>query len=133
MRCLPKSTVLSLAFMAGVAMAAHAQSVANLPPAGASATPAQPPAYAAPQARGTNPGGGTGIPTAEHFQKPADWDSNRAYHPYTTSGTGPSPGAGVTANNEPTLPTGANLAAPYSSRSSGSGPSAGAGVAAPSR
>ncbi len=119
------TTVLSLVFLAGAAASAHAQSVANLPPAG---TPTlQPRASSAPQVAAPNPGSNVGIPGAEAYQKPADWDSNRTYHLYSTSGAAPNPGSNVSANNTEAspLPPTAAVNAPYSSRSAGTGPSPG--------
>ncbi len=126
MRCSQKTTFLSLVFLAGTAVAAHAQSVANLPPAGGAPTSVQPPASSAPQIAAPNPGNNVGIPGSQAYQKPADWDTNRAYHPYSTSGAGPNPGSNVSANNE-AIRLAPNTAAtdPYSNRSAGTGPSPG--------
>lgn len=124
MRCLSKSSLLSVALLAGAALAAHAQSVANLPPAGAQPnTAVQTPASAAPQIASPNPGSNVGIPSAARYQKPADWDSNRAYHPYSTSGAGPNPGSNVSANNEHyTPPQGGDVVGPYSKQGDGPNP-----------
>jgi hypothetical protein len=130
MRCVPKSPLLSLAFLTGVAVAAHAQSVANLPPAG-TAPAAQPPAYSAPTATGPNPGNNVSIPSAPTFQKPADWDGNRNAHPYSTSGVGPNPGVNVIANNEPSKPQGGQTPAEHPYSQSGTGPQPGLNVAIP--
>jgi hypothetical protein len=113
-----KSTLLSLGMVAGLAFAAQAQTsgIASLPPN----PTAGPPAVASPVAPsaalpGPNPGGaanaGTGstqagmppspnyvgpapgsAPSAgsHRFEKSADWDSNTALHPYTSS-QGPRP------------------------------------------
>ncbi len=126
---LTKSTLLGLGLLAGGAAAAHAQSVAKLPPAG-STPPAviQAPVYSAPQVASPNPGSNVSIPTTEHFQKPADWDTNPAYHPYSTSGMGPNPGSGVTANNEPHQPSpGSDSPARHPYSQGGTGPQPGAG------
>ncbi len=128
MRHLP-TIALSLAVFTGAASAASAQGVANLPPAATQSAPVAPPVYSAPQATLPNPGSGTSIPSTPTFRKPADWNSNPAYHPYT-SGTGPNPGSNVTANSEANpLPPGANVNAPYSGK--GEGPAAGANVTVP--
>lgn len=132
MRCLPKSSLLSLTLLAGAAVAAHAQSVANLPPAG-TPTVVQPPAISAPPVAGPNPGSNVSIPAGQAYQKPADWNSNPAYHPYSTSGAGPNPGSNVSANNEPYTPSAAGdspASHPYSQ--GGTGPSPGANVNIPS-
>ncbi|HEX3860421.1 MAG TPA: hypothetical protein VHY35_01860 [Stellaceae bacterium] len=109
---LAKSAILSVALVAGAAVAAHAQSnVASLPPATAATTPtpgygaypgpnpggswsgagAAAQAAVAPSAPyvGPSPGGSNGS-TPPHFDKSADWDSNTALHPYTSS-MGPRP------------------------------------------
>jgi hypothetical protein len=132
MRCLTKTSLLSLALFSGGAIAAHAQSVANLPPAGAAAgTPS--PVYSAPPVAGPNPGSNVGIASAPAYQKPADWESNRAYHPYSTSGAGPNPGSNVSANNEPyTPPPGGDSAAGHPYSQGGSGPAPGANINIPS-
>jgi hypothetical protein len=125
MRYSPKTTVLSLAFLAGAAVAAHAQSVANLPPAGAPAG-VQPPASSAPLIAEPNPGNNVGIPGGPAYQKPADWESNSAYHPYSTSGAGPNPGTNVSANNEPYAPPpGGDAPATHPYSPGGSGPNPG--------
>jgi hypothetical protein len=113
-----------VALLAGAAIAAHAQSVANLPPAGAQPNAAVPaPAYAAPQVNSPNPGSNVNIPSTARYQKPADWNTNRAYHPYSTSGAGPNPGSNVSANNEPRpLPPSAEVTAPYSQKGDGPNP-----------
>jgi len=130
----PKTIALFLAVLTGAASAASAQGIANLPPAGTQPAAVAPPAYSAPQAALPNPGGGTGIPSIEAFQKPADWNSNRAYHPYTTTGTGPNPGNNVTANSETNPPpAGAEVIAPYSAKGQGPNPGANVTVPAPAR
>jgi hypothetical protein len=134
MRRLPNTIALSLAVLTGAASAALAQGMASLPPAGAQPAAVAPPAFAAPQAAHPNPGGGTSIPSTEAFRKPADWNSNRAYHPYTTSGTGPNPGTNVTANNEPNpVPPAAKMISPYSTTGHGPNPGANVTVPAPAR
>jgi hypothetical protein len=132
MRCLRNTTLLSVTFLAGVAIAAHAQGVANLPPAGTS-TGVQPPAYSSPPIAGPNPGSNVGIPSTPAYQKPADWESNRAYHPYSTSGAGPNPGSNVSANNEPyTPPSGGDSTAAHPYSQGGTGPAPGANINIPS-
>ena len=92
MAFLGKLAPLSLAMLAGIAFAAQAQtgSLASLPPnPAAEPRAAASPVAPAPTYVGPAPGAGTGaIPP--RFQKPADWDSNMAMHPYT-SGLGPKP------------------------------------------
>jgi hypothetical protein len=113
-----KSTLLSLGMVAGIAFAAQAQTsgLASLPPNPTAAPPAAaspvPPSVAIP---GPNPGAawagsanatqvtvapspayvgpapGAGYyGTPPRFEKSADWDSNTAMHPYTSS-VGPRP------------------------------------------
>jgi hypothetical protein len=131
MRYSPKATVFSLVFLAGAVATAQAQSVANLPPAGAQPAAVVPPAYSGPAVAGPNPGSNISIPGGQTYQKPADWDSNRAYHPYSSSGAGPNPGSNVTANTEPApLAPDAAVNAPYSQ--GGTGPSPGANINIPS-
>jgi hypothetical protein len=131
MRCLLKSSLLSLTLVAGAVVAAQAQSVANLPPAGAP-TSVQPPAYSAPPVAGPNPGSNVSIPSAQTYQKPADWDTNPAYHPYSTSGAGPNPGSNVSANNEPYAPpSGGDSPATHPYSQGGTGPSPGSNITIP--
>ena len=116
MTTLTKSLVLSLGLLTGVAAAAHAQSgsVAALPPGAAAAPPAatapvgpsaaypgpnpgagyyggtvaqQQPVTESPKYVGPNPG--LGFYGTGTNPKPADYDTNAAMHPYTTSGMGP--------------------------------------------
>jgi hypothetical protein len=107
-----KSAVLTLALLAGTAVAAHAQSnIAALPPGGpVAATPPAYGAYPGPQPGapwagvgqqtqavvpsgayigGPNPGAGTGAMPPK-FQKSADWDQNPMNHPYAPQ-IGPRP------------------------------------------
>jgi hypothetical protein len=122
MRCRLKTTALSVMLLTAVAASASAQGVANLPPSGA--LPATAPAAAvSTPAVGPNPGSNVNIPGMPAFQKPADYDSNRAYHPYSTGGTGPNPGSNVSASNAPFTPpadTPANR--PYSAGGLGPNP-----------
>jgi len=100
-----KTTVLSLTVLAGIAATAHAQGVANLPPAGAQPATVPPAAVSAPTIGGPNPGSNVSISPSPAYQKPADYDSNRSYHPYSSSGGGPNPGSNVPANSEPYTPS----------------------------
>jgi hypothetical protein len=132
MRYSPKTAVLSLVFLTGVAVAAHAQSVANLPPAGGAPTSIQPPASSSPLIAGPNPGTNVSISSGPAYQKPADWNSNPAYHPYSTSGVGPNPGTNVSANNEPySPPAGGDSPATHPYSQGGTGPTPGANVTIP--
>ena len=91
---LVKSTVVSVGLLAGLAATANAQSVSALPPGGGVPEPAQTarsPAFGSTQSFFPKPGGGEVI-QEEHYQPPADWNSNKADHPYSTS-IGPSPGS----------------------------------------
>jgi hypothetical protein len=125
MRCALQTTLFSLTLLAGLAASAYAQGVANLPPAGAPPATA-PPAYSAPTVGGPNPGSNVSIPSTPSYQKPADYDSNRNYHPYSTSGGGPNPGSNVSANNEPfTPPAGADTPASHPYSPGGAGPNPG--------
>lgn len=109
MSSLIKPVLLSLGLVAGIALGAQAQtplygpnpgagSIASLPPSDAprasshNSIPGQSQHAVAPSAAyvGPSPGAGTGH-TPPHFEKSADWDSNPALHPYTTSGMGPKP------------------------------------------
>ena len=133
MRCSPTATVVSLVFLAGAVATAQAQSVANLPPAGAQPAAVAPPAYSGPAVAGPNPGSNISIPGGQTYQKPADWDSNSAYHPYSSSGAGPNPGTNVTANSEPyTPPPGGDSPASHPYSQGGTGPSPGANINIPS-
>ena len=107
-----KSALLSITLLAGVAVAAHAQSgsVAALPPGSVATTPAtapigpsvtypgpnpgsgyygatvtqQAPVAPSPQYVGPSPGAGSGSMPPK-FNKSADYDSDPATHPYTNS------------------------------------------------
>lgn len=100
-----KTTAMSLALLAGIAVSAQAQTVsnttapgqslANLPPGGPRPSSLlnipQDQQHAPVAQSGTYPGPGPGAGTGHmppHFEKPADWDQNVAMHPYT-SGQGP--------------------------------------------
>ncbi len=92
MTSMVKSTVLSLGLVAGFAMAAQAQSVSSLPPGGeAPAQTAVTQPYGSTQSFLPKPGGGS-VWKEEHYQPPADYASNPADHPYSTS-IGPKPGS----------------------------------------
>lgn len=105
-----KSFVLGLGLVAGLGVAAQAQtayptyptqnpSVAALPPVQGprassynSIVPGQEHMAVVPS--GAYPGPGPGAGTGQmppRFEKPADWDQNAALHPYTTNGMGPKP------------------------------------------
>jgi hypothetical protein len=87
-----KSTVLSVGLAAGFALAAQAQSVSSLPPGGGAPNQTaitQP--YGSTQSFLPKPGGGS-VWKEEHYQPPADYASNPADHPYSTS-IGPKPGS----------------------------------------
>ena len=116
MSTLVKSTVLSLGLLAGVAVAAHAQSsnVAALPPGavapqaapvgpsplpgpnpgagwyGGTVSQQQPVVPSANAMPGPNPGLGY-YGTPQKFEKPAGYDQNAEMKPYTTPGMGPRP------------------------------------------
>jgi hypothetical protein len=81
---LVKSTVLGAALLTAMALAAQAQSVSPSPAAGG--TPVQ---VAHPF--GPKPSGGHTW-KQEHYQNPADYATNRAYHPYSMGGVGQSQG-----------------------------------------
>ena len=92
-----KSLVLGLGLVAGIAATASAQqgpSVASLPGPRASSEISIPgPDRQAVVPTGNYPGpnaGATNGPMPPRFEKPADWDTNAALHPYT-SGMGPKP------------------------------------------
>ena len=120
-----QTTVLGLTLLVGLTASAYAQGVANLPPAGAQPATA-PPAYATPTLGGPNPGSNISIPSTPGFKKPADYDSNRNYHPYSTSGGGPNPGSNVSANSEPfTPPAGGDTVANHPYSPGGAGPNPG--------
>lgn len=87
-----KSAVLSLGLVTGFAMAAQAQSVSSLPPGGGmpeQSAVTQP--YGSTQSFLPKPGGNS-VWKEEHYQPPADYASNPADHPYSTS-IGPKPGS----------------------------------------
>jgi hypothetical protein len=99
MSSLLKSTALGLGLLAGVAATAGAQSVSSLPPAGGATAPTAPPAVtSSTQSVLPNPGGQT-LFEEGHYQVPADWDSNKNYHPYSTS-IGPKPGSHSSGQDE---------------------------------
>ena len=80
-----KSTALGAVLLTGMALAAQAQSVS-----------ASPPASGAPQQMKPHPFGpkpsGSHIWKQEHYQNPADYATNRAFHPYSMKGVGQSQG-----------------------------------------
>ena len=81
-----KSTVLGAVLLTGMALAAQAQSVSASPPA--SGAPQQ---SANSHPFGPKPSGSHAW-KAEHYQNPADYATNRAYHPYSMGGMGQSQG-----------------------------------------
>jgi hypothetical protein len=93
-----KSAVWSLGLLAGMAASAHAQSVSALPPAGATPGAVQPPAYSSTQGFYPKPGGNA-IFSEQRYQPPADYESDRAKHPYSTS-IGPKPGSHSSGQDE---------------------------------
>jgi hypothetical protein len=86
-----KSSVLSLGLLAGVGMAAQAQSVSTLPPN----SPATAPTAVAPPTSSTrigpNPGAGSSW-QEERYQPAPNYSADASQHPYSTS-IGPKPGA----------------------------------------
>jgi hypothetical protein len=62
-----------------------------LPPAGATPGAAQQPASSSTQGFYPKPGGNASF-GEERFQKPADYEANKSWHPYSTS-IGPKPGS----------------------------------------
>ena len=108
-----KTTVLSIGLLAGTALAAQAQSVSSLPPAGGvPQTAVAQPSYTS--QLGPNPGKGSAW-SEEHYQAPADYGANPTYHPYSTS-IGPKPGAqssGVDVHYGATAADDAPAAHPY--------------------
>ncbi len=92
MPSLLKSTVLGLGLLAGVAATAYAQSVSSLPPTGGATAPTTPPAVPSSTQSVFPKPGGQSLFQEDHYQAPADWDSNKNYHPYSTS-IGPKPGS----------------------------------------
>jgi len=99
-----KTTALSLGLLAGIAVAAQAQTAANTPAPGQSIANLPMPGPRAsslgyvPQEQhlpvaqsGNYPGPNAGAvngPMPPHYERPADWDKNVVMHPYT-SGEGP--------------------------------------------
>jgi len=109
-----RTTLLSLGLLAGTALAAQAQSVSSLPPAGGvPSTPVAQPSSAGPF--GPNPGKNSSW-TEQHYQPPANYASDTTAHPYSTS-IGPKPGAhssGVDVHYQATEADSAPAAHPYS-------------------
>ena len=107
-----KTTVLSLGLLAGTTLAAQAQSVSSLPPNGAAqgaetqSTVTQP--YNSTQSFYPKPGG-TSFWKDEHYQPPADYATNAADHPYSTS-IGPKPGSHSSGVDVPYRATAADAA-----------------------
>jgi len=125
MHTIVKSALLGFGLAVGAGLAAQAQSVSSLPPAGAQPATAPPVAVSAPTIGGPNPGSNVSIANTSAYHKPPDYDSNRNYHPYSSSGGGPNPGSNVPANSEPYTPsaTAESLAGhPYSPGGAGPNP-----------
>ncbi len=117
-----RSTLLSVGLLAGTALAAQAQSVSSLPPAGGvPQTPVTQPSSAA--IPGPNPGKNSSW-SEQHYQPPADYASNPTDHPYSTS-IGPKPGAhssGVDVHYQATAADAAPAAHPYTATGVGPRP-----------
>lgn len=123
MASLIKSTVLGLGLLAGVAATAYAQSVSSLPPAGSAVPTAQSPVYSSTQSFYPKPGG-MEVLKEQHYQPPADYASNPADHPYSTS-IGPKPGShssGVDQHYQTSEQDSAPAQHPYTSGSVGPRP-----------
>ncbi len=94
MASIVKSTLFGFALAVGATTAAQAQSVASLPPNGGAAPAAMQSAVTAPygstQSFYPKPGGSQFF-RDEHYQPSADYATEKADHPYSTS-IGPSPG-----------------------------------------
>jgi hypothetical protein len=93
-----KSTILSIGLLAGTTLAAQAQSVSSLPPGGGEPQSAVTQPYASNQSFYPKPGGNS-VWKEEHAQVPADYDTNAADHPYSTS-IGPKPGSHSSGKDE---------------------------------
>lgn len=117
MSSLVKTALLSVSLVAGIAVAAQAQSdsVASLPPGGGAPVAAAPvgpsvaypgpnpgsgyyggtvsqqqPVTPSPKYVGPAPGASDG-PMPPRYAKPAGYDADAALHPYTSGGEGPAP------------------------------------------
>ncbi len=89
-----KSALLGVGLLAGTALAAQAQSVSSLPPAGSVQVIPQTAAtapYGSNQSYYPKPGGNA-VWKDEGYHPPADYATNPADHPYSTS-IGPKPGS----------------------------------------
>ncbi|MGA8380931.1 MAG: hypothetical protein WB710_07360 [Stellaceae bacterium] len=89
-----KSALLSVGLLAGTALAAQAQSVSSLPPAGSNPVVPQ---TAVTEPFGSNQSfypkpGGNAVWKDPNYHPPADYATNPADHPYSTS-IGPKPGS----------------------------------------
>jgi hypothetical protein len=91
MPSLLKSTALGLGLLAGVTASAYAQSVSSLPPTSGATAPTTAPITSSTQEFYPKPGGQASF-KEEHYRPPADYESNKSYHPYSTS-IGPKPGS----------------------------------------
>ena len=85
-----KSTVLSVGLLAGVAAAAHAQSVSALPQddSAPTAQSARSPVFGSTQSFYPKPGGGQVI-QEQHYPPQVNRNSNTSQRPYSTNGAGP--------------------------------------------
>jgi hypothetical protein len=87
-----KSAFITLGLFAGVAAAAHAQSVSALPPTGTpSGQTAKTPPFTSNQSVFPKPGGNA-VWQEKHYQPPAGYNADATQHPYSTS-IGPKPGS----------------------------------------
>jgi hypothetical protein len=91
MNGLLKSTVLGVGLVAGMALAAQAQSVSSLPPGGGVPESAVAPPSSSTQSYYPKPGGNA-VWKDDPYQAPADYAANPADHPYSTA-VGPKPGS----------------------------------------
>ena len=98
MPSLLKSSVVSLGLLAGLAVAAQAQSVSSLPPAGGATTASPPPATSPAPTAFPRPGGNATW-QEEHYQPSAGYEADQTQHPYSTS-IGPKPGANSSIQEE---------------------------------
>jgi hypothetical protein len=86
MNGLLKSTALGAVLLTGMALAAQAQSVSASPPAGGAPQQSMKPHPFGPKPSASRTW------KQEHYQNPADYATNRAYHPYSMSAVGQSQG-----------------------------------------
>lgn len=98
MASLLKTSVLSLGLLAGAVVAAQAQSVSSLPPAGGAPQASPPPITSSTQGVFPKPGGNA-VWQDEHYQAPANYEADKVQHPYSTS-IGPKPGSHSSGQDE---------------------------------